>query len=71
MSQPIVAVFYMVANVALAIHIYHGAWSLFQSIGTQNSKFDDWRRYFAYGFAAVILIGNLSIPIAILAGWVS
>ena len=71
MSQPIVAVFYMVANIALAVHIYHGAWSLFQSIGTQNSKFDDWRRYFAIGFAAFILIGNLSIPIAILAGWVS
>jgi succinate dehydrogenase / fumarate reductase cytochrome b subunit len=71
MSQPVIAVIYMVANIALAIHIYHGAWSLFQSIGTQNSKFDDWRRYFAFGFAAVILIGNLSIPVAILAGWVS
>jgi succinate dehydrogenase / fumarate reductase cytochrome b subunit len=71
MSQPIVALVYMAANVALAVHIYHGAWSLFQSIGTQNSKFDDWRRYFAFGFAAFILIGNLSIPLAIWAGWVS
>jgi succinate dehydrogenase / fumarate reductase cytochrome b subunit len=71
MSQPIVALIYMAANVALAVHIYHGAWSLFQSIGAQNSKFDDWRRYFAFGFAAVILIGNLSIPVAIWAGWVS
>lgn len=71
MSQPIVALFYMAANIALAMHIYHGAWSLFQSIGTVNPKYNDMRRYFAVAFAAVILIGNLSIPLAIWAGWVS
>lgn len=71
MSQPIVALIYMVANAALAVHIYHGAWSLFQTIGTVNSKYNDLRRYFAVAFAAVILIGNLSIPLAIWAGWVS
>ncbi len=71
MSQPIVALFYMFANIALAVHIYHGAWSLFQSIGTVNPKYNDLRRYFAVAFAAVILVGNLSIPLAIWAGWVS
>lgn len=71
LSQPIVALFYMLANVALAVHIYHGAWSLFQSIGTVNPKYNDMRRYFAVVFAAVILVGNLSIPLAIWAGWVS
>jgi succinate dehydrogenase / fumarate reductase cytochrome b subunit len=71
MSQPVVAAFYMLANVALAVHIYHGAWSLFQTIGTVSPKYNDFRRYFAVAFAAVILIGNLSIPLAIWAGWVS
>lgn len=71
MSQPIVALIYMIANVALAVHIYHGAWSLFQSIGTVNPKYNDLRRYFAVAFAAVILVGNLSIPLAIWAGWVA
>ena len=71
LSQPIVALFYMLANVALAVHIYHGAWSLFQTIGTVNPKYNDLRRYFAVAFAAVILVGNLSIPLAIWAGWVS
>jgi len=71
MSQPVVALFYMLANTALAVHIYHGAWSLFQSIGTVNPKYNDLRKYFAVAFAAVILVGNLSIPLAIWAGWVS
>lgn len=71
LSRPVVAVFYMAANVALALHIYHGAWSLFQSLGTVNVKYNVLRRYFAGAFAAVILIGNLSIPLAVLAGWVS
>ncbi|GMQ92543.1 MAG: succinate dehydrogenase cytochrome b subunit [Acidimicrobiia bacterium] len=71
MSQPIVALIYMLANVFLAVHIYHGAWSLFQSLGTANPKYNDLRRYFAVAFAAVILVGNISIPLAILAGWVS
>jgi len=71
LSQPAVALFYMLANVALAAHIYHGAWSLFQTIGTANPKYNDFRRYFAAAFAALMLVGNLSIPLAIWAGWVS
>ncbi len=71
LSNPVVAIFYMLANTALAVHIYHGAWSLFQTIGTVNPKYNDLRRYFAIAFAAMILIGNLSIPLAIWAGWVA
>ncbi len=66
-----VSVIYIVANVLLGIHIFHGAWSLFQSLGWNNPRFNLWRRYFAIGFAAVIVIGNISIPIAVLTGVVS
>jgi succinate dehydrogenase / fumarate reductase cytochrome b subunit len=65
-----VALLYIVANIALAFHIYHGTWSLFQSLGTANPKYNDLRRGFAAVFTFVILVGSLSIPIAILAGWV-
>ena len=71
MSRWPVAVLYIVANIALAFHIYHGAWSMFQSLGSASPKYNRLRRGFATAFAAVILVGNLSIPIAILAGWVS
>jgi succinate dehydrogenase / fumarate reductase cytochrome b subunit len=59
-----VAIAYVVANLALATHLYHGAWSLFQSMGWVVR----WRRPFAVAFAAVIAVGNVSFPIAVLAG---
>jgi succinate dehydrogenase / fumarate reductase cytochrome b subunit len=66
-----VALFYIVANLALGVHLFHGAWSLFQSMGWNNPRFNVWRRNFAAGFAAAIVIGNVSFPIAVLAGVVS
>lgn len=63
-----VAITYIVANVALAIHIYHGAWSLFQSLGWNNPRFNAWRRYFSTAFAVVIGVGNVSFPVMVLAG---
>jgi succinate dehydrogenase / fumarate reductase cytochrome b subunit len=59
-----VAIAYIIANLALATHLYHGAWSLFQSMGWVVR----WRRTFAVAFAAVIAAGNVSFPIAVLTG---
>ena len=64
-SRVPVAVIYIVANVALALHIFHGAWSLFASLGVSNPRIVRFRRSFATAFAAVILIGNVSFPIMV------
>jgi succinate dehydrogenase / fumarate reductase cytochrome b subunit len=66
-----VALLYIVANIALAFHLFHGAWSLFQTMGWSNPRFNVWRRNFAIGFAAVVCIPNISFPIAVLAGVIS
>lgn len=63
-----VAIAYIVANLALGLHILHGVWSLFQSIGANNPVYNRWRRYLAWAFTAVIVIGNLSFPIAVQLG---
>jgi succinate dehydrogenase / fumarate reductase, cytochrome b subunit len=63
-----VAVFYIVANLLLGIHIFHGAWSMFQSLGWNNPRFNAWRRWFAQAFAVVVVIGNVSFPVAVLTG---
>ena len=63
-----VALIYVVANIALAIHIYHGTWSLFQSLGINSPKINKARRSIAKGLAGIILIGNLSIPVAVTTG---
>jgi succinate dehydrogenase / fumarate reductase cytochrome b subunit len=63
-----VAVLYIVANVALGVHIFHGTWSLFQSLGWNNPRFNRWRVGFARGFAALIVVGNVGFPIAVMTG---
>ena len=60
-----VAIIYIVANLALATHLWHGCWSLFQSLGWNRPRFNKWRSWFAWGFTAVITLGNLSFPILI------
>lgn len=70
-SNPAVAAFYLVANIALGVHLYHGVWSLFQSMGWSSRRFNHWRRYLAIAFTGVVTAGNLSFPIAVQVGLIS
>jgi succinate dehydrogenase / fumarate reductase, cytochrome b subunit len=67
-SRPPVAIIYLIGNVALGIHLFHGTWSLFQSLGLNNPKWNAWRRTFAIGLAALITGVNVMFPIAVLTG---
>ncbi len=66
MSNPVVAIVYIVANVMLAVHIFHGTYSMFQSLGINSPQYNYIRRHLARALAAIILIGNVSFPIAVL-----
>jgi succinate dehydrogenase / fumarate reductase cytochrome b subunit len=68
LDRPVVAAFYVLANVLLGIHLFHGAWSIFQSLGWNNPRFNNWRRGFATAFATIVVVGNVSFPIAVIAG---
>ena len=63
-----VAIAYIVANLALAFHLFHGSWSMFQSLGWNNPRWNSARRYFAIGLASIIAIGNVSIPLLVVTG---
>jgi succinate dehydrogenase / fumarate reductase cytochrome b subunit len=63
-----VALFYILANIMLGIHLFHGVWSLFQSMGWNNPRFNEWRRSIAAGVATIVVVGNVSFPVAVLAG---
>ena len=65
-----VAAFYIAAQVALGLHLYHGLWSMFQSLGLNHPRFNRWRNGFAHAFALVISAGNISFPLAVLSGLV-
>ncbi len=71
LEQPWVAFIYIASNLALGVHLYHGAWSLFQSLGANNPKLNAARRGFATVFTAVVIGLNLTFPVAVLAGVVS
>jgi succinate dehydrogenase / fumarate reductase, cytochrome b subunit len=67
-----VAIFYIAANLALGVHLYHGTWSLFQTMGSMNPRFNPrhnpLRRSIAMAFTLVVIGGNVSFPIAVQAG---
>ncbi len=70
-SRAPVTIFYVIAMVALGFHLYHGAWSMFQSIGINHPRFNTARRAFAVGLAVLVTVGNAIMPLAVLFGWVS
>lgn len=63
-----VAAIYIVANIALGIHLYHGGWSMFQSIGLNSPRYNAARKAFAAAFAIVVAGVNVFFPIAVLVG---
>ncbi len=71
MSSLPVAALYVLANVALAVHIFHGTWSIFQTLGINNPRYNNLRRNLATGLAGLVLLGNLSFPIAVQTGFIN
>lgn len=62
---------YLVAQVFLAMHLSHGASSMFQTLGIEHPKYDPVIRRIGPVLAGLIFIGYVSIPTAVLAGIVT
>jgi succinate dehydrogenase / fumarate reductase cytochrome b subunit len=69
-QNPLASAVYIVAMVFLGLHLYHGVWSMAQTLGWRSRRSDRLWRGFASLMAAVITLGNISIPVAVLLGWV-
>ena len=65
-----VALFYIVAMGALCLHLDHGIWSMFQTLGWATVQNTKRLRICSRIAAIVIFIGFISVPISVLAGWV-
>ena len=63
-----VAIFYVLANIALGIHLFHGTWSMFQSMGINSPRYNAARRWIAGLVAAAITVVNVSFPLAVTFG---
>lgn len=66
-----VSAFYVAAMLALGLHLYHGAWSMFQSVGINHPKYNSLIRGVATLFTIITVIGFVSIPVAVLLGVIS
>lgn len=66
-----VTLVYLIAQVALGMHLYHGLWSASQTLGINHPKYNHLRRTVALAIAWLICLGYASIPIAVLTGLVS
>ena len=65
-----VAIIYIVSNIALGIHLFHGGWSMFQSMGINSPRYNGARKAFAAGFVVVTIGMNCVFVVAILTGFV-
>jgi succinate dehydrogenase / fumarate reductase, cytochrome b subunit len=69
-SNPAVSAFYILAMVLLCMHLYHGVWSLFQTLGVNHPRYTPLLKKFAAVAAILICLGNISIPISVMLGLV-
>jgi succinate dehydrogenase / fumarate reductase, cytochrome b subunit len=64
-----VSLFYIVAMACLCLHLDHGIWSLLQTLGWNNARTTPALQALSRGVALVVFLGFISVPIAVLAGW--
>ena len=67
-SNPWVSGFYVLAMILLCLHLYHGMWSMFQSLGISHPRYTPIVKKAAAVLAILVAVGNCSIPIAVLTG---
>ena len=63
-----VALFYILAMGCLAFHLWHGTWSMLQTLGLSHPKYLRARKVFAIVFTVLVTGGFVLVPLAVLAG---
>lgn len=67
----VVSIFYIIAISCLCSHLSHGVASIFQTLGLRSKKSSAIIDKLAKAYTAVIWVGFVSIPVAVLAGWIN
>ena len=65
----IVGVIYIVAMIMLAFHLWHGVWSMFQTLGAPEDRYRSLGRRFATIFTILVTLGFVAVPLAVLTGF--
>ncbi|HEY2204534.1 MAG TPA: succinate dehydrogenase cytochrome b subunit [Pseudonocardia sp.] len=64
-----VTLFYVLAVLAVGLHVRHGLWSGLQTLGYSTGARQRALRRFSTGFAVLLTAGFLAVPVAVTAGW--
>ncbi len=64
-----VSLFYIVAMAALCLHLDHGVWSMFQTLGWNNGRVIATLKILSHVVAIAVFAGFIAVPVAVLAGW--
>lgn len=67
-QDPLASIIYVIAMIAIGLHVYHGLWSATQTLALNNKHYNHLRRPIALGIALVITLGFLSVPFAVWLG---
>ena len=65
-----VSAFYIVGMILLGMHLYHGLWSIFQTVGFSHPRYSPMIKRASAWVAILMAAGFISIPIAVLTGLV-
>lgn len=66
-----ISLVYILAMVSLGFHLNHGIYSVFQTLGLSHPKYNCWRKIFSIGTSVAIAAGYISIPVAVMMGFVT
>jgi succinate dehydrogenase / fumarate reductase cytochrome b subunit len=70
-QDPVASSIYIAAMIPLGLHLYHGFWSMLQTLGANNPKYNRVRRPISITLALAIVLLNISFPVAVLLGFVT
>ncbi|MBK8048568.1 MAG: succinate dehydrogenase cytochrome b subunit [Anaerolineales bacterium] len=68
-SNPLISGFYILVLAVLGLHLFHGVWSMFQTVGLNNRDWDGFFRGLAWLTAILIPLGFMLVPLAVLFGF--
>jgi succinate dehydrogenase / fumarate reductase cytochrome b subunit len=67
-SVPWVTAIYVLAQLLLGMHLYHGAWSLFQTLGISHPRYNQHIKLIPKALGVGVAFGNIAMPLSVLAG---
>lgn len=65
---PWVTALYVGAQIFLGLHLYHGSWSLLQTLGLSHPRYENVKRLLPQALGLAVAGGNILMPLAVLSG---